>query len=360
MRGRPFPVPRERRPFEEGSELNDLRIGVVGTGAIGRKHIKRISESLKGGNVVAVSDVAADGARQVAEEYGARFVADGYELIAADDVDAVIVSSWDPTHKDYVMACLEQGKYVFCEKPLATDSAGCREIVDAEMALGKRLVQVGFMRRYDRGYRQLKEVIDSGEIGTPLIMHCAHRNANMGPQYEDDYMITQVAIHEIDIVQWLLSDTYDRVRVLLPRSAGATNGVYHDPQIVLIETANGVCIDVELFMNCQFGYDIRCQAVGEKGIASLSDPSYPEISRDFQRGSKVADGWEARFTDAYAVELQEWIDSVRSDRAAGPNSWDGYAASVTADALLRSRDIQDYCSVDLPERPDFYRDSSVR
>ena len=78
-------------------------------------------------------------------------------MIASDDIDAVVVTTLDPFHEQYVMAAIKAGKYVFCEKPLAPEADACKRIVEAEMATGKQLVQVGFMRRYDPGYGQLKK-----------------------------------------------------------------------------------------------------------------------------------------------------------------------------------------------------------
>ncbi|WP_170968935.1 Gfo/Idh/MocA family oxidoreductase, partial [Pseudomonas viridiflava] len=105
-------------------------------------------------------------------------------------VEAVPVCSWGATHEEYVLAAIAAGKPVFCEKPLAVTAAGCRHIVEAEIAGGKRLVQVGFMRPYDHGYRALKAVIDSGQIGEPLMLHCAHRNPRVGENYKTDMAIT--------------------------------------------------------------------------------------------------------------------------------------------------------------------------
>lgn len=335
--------------------MEELRIGVVGTGAIGRKHVRRITERLKGGKVVAVSDANLAGAQAVAAEYGAELFEDGGALIASPGVDAVIVTAWDPAHKEYVMDAVRAGKYVFCEKPLATTAADCREIVEAEQAGGKRLVQVGFMRRYDEGYRRMKEAVDGGFIGAPLMVHCAHRNASMDPEYEDDYMITQCCIHEIDLVKWLIDDEYESVRVLLPRSTKFTGRRLHDPQIAQIRTKKGVCIDVEIFVNCQFGYDIQCQVVGECGAVNLPDPSYLPYRKGAVRGAALCTNWEDRFVEAYNVELQEWIDATRAGRVDGPNAWDGYVAAVTADAMIRAREAGEGMPVDLPERPAFYR-----
>ena len=95
----------------------------------------------------------------------------GQELIEDPEVDAVVVASWGPTHEEYVLACIAAGKQVFCEKPLATTREACERILDAEVAAGQRLVMVGFMRRYDDGYRAMKAALDRGEIGAPLMFH---------------------------------------------------------------------------------------------------------------------------------------------------------------------------------------------
>ena len=102
----------------------------------------------------------------------------GEELIASDEVDAVLVTSIGPTHAEYVLACIAAGKPVMCEKPLAPTVPECEGILAAEVAHGKRLVIVGYMRRYDPGYRQVKGAWDAGTIGDALVLHNVHRNAH--------------------------------------------------------------------------------------------------------------------------------------------------------------------------------------
>jgi myo-inositol 2-dehydrogenase/D-chiro-inositol 1-dehydrogenase len=139
-----------------------VRIGVVGTGMIGRDHVRRLSRVLAGARVVAVTDVDAAAAAAVAAEYGSgeggasaiRVHASGQDVVADPEVDAVLVTSWGPTHEEYVLASIAAGKPVFCEKPLATTQEACLRILDAEVAAGRRLVQVGYMRRYDAAYRR--------------------------------------------------------------------------------------------------------------------------------------------------------------------------------------------------------------
>lgn len=143
-----------------------LGVGVIGTGMIGQDHIRRITQVLSGAEVVAVTDANAATAEQVAARLKRASVhPTGQELIRDDGVDAVLVCSWGPTHEEYVLAAIQAGKPVFCEKPLATTTKACRNIVEAEVAHGSRLVQVGFMRRYDAAYRALKDVVTRGEIG---------------------------------------------------------------------------------------------------------------------------------------------------------------------------------------------------
>src|SRR5581483_11404442 len=99
-----------------------LKIGVVGTGAIGQDHIRRISNTLSGAKIVAVTDVNAEQAHAVVknENLDAKVYENGHDVINSADVDAVIVTSWGPTHEEFVLASIAAGKPVFCEKPLAT------------------------------------------------------------------------------------------------------------------------------------------------------------------------------------------------------------------------------------------------
>ncbi len=147
-----------------------LNVGVIGVGMIGHDHIRRLTKVLAEANVVAVSDVNAAQAKDVAAHLpDAKAYPTEEELIEAKEVSAVIVTSWGPTHATYVLAAIKAGKPVFCEKPLADTERDCSAIIDAEVAFGRRLVQVGFMRRFDSQYRAMKETILSGAIGAPLI-----------------------------------------------------------------------------------------------------------------------------------------------------------------------------------------------
>lgn len=333
-----------------------LRIGVIGTGAIGRDHARRINQVLTGAKIVALSDVNAESAAGVKAEVApdAQIFATGEELIASPSVDAVLVTSWGATHEQYVLAALAAGKPCFCEKPLATTAEGARRIVDAETKVGKRLVQVGFMRRYDAGYRLLKQVVDT-QIGTPLMVHAAHRNPSVPEAYVTPMAIHDTLIHEIDVLRWLLNDDYVSAQVIFPRASAHTHPKLKDPQIVLLETAKGVRIDVEVFVNCRYGYDIQCQVVGEEGLASLPEPTAIVMRKDATLQNAIMTDWKQRFIDSYDVELQDFINAAVKGTAAGPTSWDGYVAAITSDACVMAQErTGEIVPISLPSRPALY------
>ncbi|MFC4563189.1 Gfo/Idh/MocA family oxidoreductase [Nocardiopsis mangrovi] len=331
-----------------------VNVGVIGAGMIGADHIRRLTTVVSGARVRAVTDIDAARAAAVADSVGARALPGDTEVIGAGDVDAVLVASWGAAHAESVLAAVAAGKPVFCEKPLATTAEDCLRIVDAEQRHGRRLVQVGFMRRYDPGYREMKRVIDAGDIGTPLMVHCAHRNATVPESYHSAMAAHDTAIHEIDAVRWLLSDEIVSAQVLTPRRTAHRFEHLQDPQIMLFETAGGARVDVEVFVNCQYGYDIQCEAVGETGTVRLPDPAQPAVRTAGRSATPVLQDWKERFTVAYDVEIQEWVDSVAAGAAGGPGSWDGYAAAMISDATVEALRSGRIVGTGIKARPDFY------
>ncbi|WP_342048095.1 Gfo/Idh/MocA family protein [Bacillus sp. OTU530] len=335
-----------------------LKIGVIGTGAIGREHIKRITNNLSGGKIVAVTDVNQESAKSAVEQFrlDAAIYPDDKALVADANVDAVLVTSWGPAHEQSVLAAIEAGKYVFCEKPLATTAEGCMRIVEAEMKHGKRLVQVGFMRRYDIGYVQLKEAIDSNYIGEPLMIRCVHRNPEVGDNYTTDMAINDTLVHEIDVLHWLINDDYKSVQVVFPKKTKHAAAHLQDPQLITLETNSGIIITAEVFVNCKYGYDIQCEVIGEEGVAYLPEFSGIATRKEAQFGTSILMDWKQRFIAAYDKELQDFMDSIKNTgEPNGPTSWDGYIAAVTADACVKSQQTGEKEFVVLADKPDFYK-----
>ncbi|MDO4174051.1 MAG: Gfo/Idh/MocA family oxidoreductase [Eubacteriales bacterium] len=316
-----------------------VRVGVIGAaGFIGSGHLHRLATAVDGAYPTAVYDVKRERLEPHAERYGVKIFDSADELIASEDVDAVLIASWDATHAAFTKQCIEAGKPVFCEKPLATTLEDCQSIVEAEKRAGKPLVQVGFMRRFDPDYRKIKEILRSGELGAPLMAHCISRTPKIASGFTDSMQVTNIAIHEIDVMRWLLDEPIVKGQMIYGRPTGFAEEGLHDPQLALMWSKSGCLIDVECAANSYYGYEIQCEIVCEKGTIRLPDPPAPIVRSRLLCATEVMDDWSERFPKAYQAELQHWIDVIRGLRTEyGPGSEDGYAACAVADAMIRSQ-----------------------
>jgi myo-inositol 2-dehydrogenase / D-chiro-inositol 1-dehydrogenase len=333
-----------------------VNVGVIGVGMIGKDHIRRLTHVIVGSRVVGVTDTDPDRAQEVADRLpSGRVHSTGQEVIDDGQVDAVLVASWGPTHEEYVLASIAAGKPVFCEKPLADTQEACLRIIDAEVAAGRRLVQVGYMRRYDPAYRALKDVVASGSIGAPLLVHSRHRNPSVPDHYTREMAITDTAVHDFDSVRWLLEEEITAATVLVPRR-NRHGGDLQDPLLILLETESSALVDVETSVNIQYGYDIQGEVVGEDGTAALGDSSPVVVRWDGTYSGRVPADWRERFDRAYDIELQEWIDTIAAGAdPTGPSSWDGYAAAVVSDAAVEALRSGTRTAVQLADKPDLYK-----
>ncbi|HEY2041388.1 MAG TPA: Gfo/Idh/MocA family oxidoreductase [Jatrophihabitans sp.] len=345
-----------------------LRVGVIGTGVMGSEHARLLNAVVSGVEVAALYDVDAERVARVAADIdGARRFDDPMVLIKDDLVDAVLIASSDATHAEFVLACIAAGKPVLCEKPLAPDTDGCLRIVAAEVDSGRRLVSVGFMRRYDPGYRQLRGQLDSGDLGRALMLHCTHRN-QQAPNVPTAALISGSAVHEIDIARWLLADELVAVTVHRPRR-GAVAGDTQDPLFLVFESATGILVDVEVYVNAGYGYDVRCELLADQGAVCLDAPP-PTLTRlRSSAGRSVPADWRPRFAEAYRLELQDWVDTLTAarkgfaDRNAAPelatawrgaSGWDGYVATAVAEAGIRALHSGVREQITLSDKPDLY------
>ena len=313
-----------------------VNVGVIGVGMIGQEHIRRLTTTVPGANVVAVSDVDEARAREAALLLSGAKVYDlGEDLILARRVEAVIVTSWGPTHAAFVLAAIKAGKPVFCEKPLATTEADCSAIVDAEAAFGRRLVQVGFMRRFDPQYLAMKETIASGAIGAPLIFQSGHRNASVPAHYTGDMALTDTAVHDIDIARFLLDDEPAAISVRAPRRNSRAGDVA-DPLMTLIDMRSGALVAIETSVHVAYGYDIRGEVIGESGAVSLAERNDIVVKANGAFMGRVPADWRERFAPAFDAEFRAFVAAASEGRAVGPSAWDGYVATVASSAGVKA------------------------
>ncbi|WP_329549499.1 Gfo/Idh/MocA family oxidoreductase [Streptomyces sp. NBC_01356] len=335
------------------SEL--LGVAVLGAGHMGADHIRRIDRVVGGARVAAVADPDTGRAKDVVTGIdGVSVHADATAALDAPGVQAVLIASPGPAHEEALLAAFARGLPVLCEKPMVPDSAGALRVVEAEARLGRRLVQVGFMRRYDAEYQRLKSLLDSGRLGRPLMLHCTHRNVSSPPGFTTAMLVNSSVSHEIDAARWLLDQELTAVTVLRPRSSSHAPEGLVDPQLVLFETAEGALVDVEIFVNSGFGYQVRCEAVCESGSARIGDEHTMVVTTAGGAYEEVAQDYLVRFADAYDREVQAWVDATRAGRVTGPSAWDGYASSAVAEAGVRAQESGGRVTVELAPRPELY------
>jgi len=306
-----------------------VNVGVIGAGMIGTTHAHRLNSVIAGSNVTAVTDVDTERATALAADVAAVATADAAELIRRDDVDAIVIATPGFTHAGYVLDALSVGKPMLCEKPLATKIEDAEAIVAAEAEIGKRLIQVGFMRRFDPGYLEVKAAIDSGQIGEPLMAHMFHRNAEVPPGFKDEEVMNDSWSHEVDITRFLFDDEIAAVSHYFAKTTPNAPEGMHDPRVLVMEMRSGALILAEAYISNTFAYDVRCEVVGSSGTAELATP---RLSRITTRG-KISDAidltWDQRFGDTFRVELQAWVDSLLAGGPAiGPSAWDGDAVTI--------------------------------
>jgi myo-inositol 2-dehydrogenase/D-chiro-inositol 1-dehydrogenase len=332
-----------------------LRIGLVGTGTIGRTHIERINTKLQGGKVTACADPASEFGMKIAEQFGIRGYADPADMINDPEIDAVICTAADEYHEEYVLESVKARKFVFCEKPLAPKADVCKRIVKAEIAAGRKFVQVGFVRRYDKGYQQLKEAIDSGKYGLPLLLHCAHRNPSVPESWNDGMTTEKSLVHEMDVLRWLLGEDYSSAEVRYGKSTRRGSASLHDPRILILTTKSGVLIDVESFVNNHNDYDIKCEIVCEDAVLNIPKPCYISVNQGAFTGQAMHTDCYQRFDDAYDDEIRAWIGASKDSLAEGPDAWDGYVCQVTAEAASKAEEAQTIVEIVYEETPALYK-----
>ena len=316
---------------------DDLRIAVLGVGMMGAFHVDALSKRVRGARVAVVNDFLVDKAEEVAGKVGARVEADPIAAINDPEVDAVLIATPGAAHAEQLTACLDRGIPVLCEKPLTTDIASAYASVQKEKALGKQLIQVGFMRRFDPEYVALRNLIAGGRLGNPLIVHCTHRNPAVDDHFNSEYMIRDSVVHEVDSVRFLLGQELISVEVIKGAATSSAPHGTHDPMLVIFETESGAIVTDEIFVRTGVAYEVRTEVAGEKGSALIGlDQNLQVKSPDGRWGGAITPSFVERFGQAYDIELQRWVDAAKAGTIDGASAWDGYAAVAVCEAGVLS------------------------
>lgn len=336
--------------------MTDLAIGVIGTGGMGTRHAQNIHRHVAGARVAGLYDLDQARAQHVAAEVGgAQVFGHPQELIQAGSIDAVVIVSPDPTHAEFAHACLRAVKPVLCEKPLATTIADAQSIVEAEQALGRRLISVGFMRRFDPQHVAVQQAVAAGQVGRPILFKGVHRNPKAPPHLPGPIVITNSAIHDLDSTRWLLGQEVTEVWVRGARTHDIFSAETLDMLLFQMTMTNGCLATIECSVAVEYGYEVLAEIVGSAGTALTASPATAVVRAAEAQAVAVPQSHLDRFQAAFVPEMIDWVRSVQTGQPfAGASAWDGYMASLVADACIQSLQSGAPTRVPTPEKPALY------
>jgi myo-inositol 2-dehydrogenase/D-chiro-inositol 1-dehydrogenase len=183
------------------------------------------------------------------------------------------------------------------------------------------------------------------------MFHCLHRNVSAPAWFDTKMAMTNSAVHEFDIARWLLDDELTSVEAHAPGIAELAAG---SPVFLVLSSARGLLVTIEVFNNAGYGYDVRGELVCEKGTVALRQPASIEANAALARTIAYPADWRPRFADAYRLQLNSWVNSLVAGNAEGASAWDGYAASAVAGAGVRSLAQGRAMAIELVETPPLY------
>lgn len=328
-----------------------LRIGVIGTGRMGRQHALNIDEAVAGASLAAVMDVDVDRCAPISDATGCVVFDDANALIASDAVDAVVIASPDATHAELALRCIEHGKPALVEKPLAEEVADAAAVVEREMSGQQRLLQVGFVRHYDADHLALHDAVRGGAIGRPLLFRGWHRNPPDSPPPSSVEVLVGAAIHDLDSARWLLSQEIIEVTARGTVVHPEMTDQLHLQIITLVMSGGGLGV-IEVNKDAALGYEVGVEIVGSAGL--VSTPPHQNLKAKGQGVGDQSAEWSAWFADAYVAEVQAWSRSAAQGTADGPSAWDGYRSLAAARAAVESLQRGVPVTIDDLPTPTFY------
>lgn len=322
---------------------------------MGADHARIVSEDLPGATLQVVCDASPERGRKVAEDCGAADVSsDPIATIRRGDVDAVLIASPDETHAPLSLAAIEAGKPILCEKPLSQSSKECLGVTDAEVSRGRQFVQLGFMRRFDPSYRDMKAMLDDGALGKAVMMHNFHRNVEAPANFTGQMAITNSAPHEFDVARFVLGIDYKAISVFQPTGIDASKT--GAPVFMVLETNKGQIVNIEINNNAAYGYDVRGELIGEQGSIFLNAPVHTRHNGQLMSYERYAADWRPRFAEAYRLQNKAFLTFVRTGvfSAIASDAWDGYCAALVAEAGVEALQTGERVTIAMTDKPSLY------
>ena len=321
-----------------------LNLGLIGAGRIGRVHAQNLQRRISGARVILVADPVEEAARRAADDFGIKFaVADYQTVLQSPAVDAVVICSATHTHATITMQAAAAGKHIFCEKPLDFSLGVIDQVLAAVQQAGVKL-QMGFNRRFDPNFVRVRQAVANGEIGAPHLMHIISRDPGPPPPAyikSSGGMFLDMTVHDFDMARFLLGqevvEVYAAAGVLVDPAIGQLGDI--DSALVTLKFADGALAVIDNSRQAVYGYDQRVEILGSAGSISTGNiyPNSATISTAtaIQRDLPLNFFME-RYTESYVVEMQAFVDAVRSDTPVPATGGDARAATALALAAMQS------------------------
>lgn len=320
-----------------------VNLAVIGTGRMGSVHARNIVRQIPGVNLSAVCDIRLEVAQAVAAELGIqRVVRDYNELLADPSIEAVLIATNTPTHPAILKDCARAGKHIFCEKPLGLDLREIDDALDVVDASGVKL-QVGFNRRFDKSFQRVHQIVASGEIGRPCIIHIVARDPESpSVEYLKDCggMFLDMTIHDFDMARFQLGEVeelYTIGNILLTPEIAKFGDL--DTTIVSLKFANGAIGTIDNSRQAVYGYDQRLEILCSDGVAMANNESETTLykgDRDGFHSARLPHFFMDRYAPCYVEEVRQFIECVRDDTPTPVNGNDGRMAVVLGLAAWKS------------------------
>jgi scyllo-inositol 2-dehydrogenase (NAD+) len=325
--------------------MQKLGVGVLGVGEMGKRHAENLRRLVPEAKLVAIADVAAQRAKQVAEELEIDHAyASLDEMVQNKDIQAVVIATPDKFHAQAIRTAAAAGKDILCEKPLALTMEDAHNALK-EVAKARVRLQVGFMRHYDPAYVAAKKRIEAGEIGTPVIFKSLGRDKDEPPiaAYQSNIngmLFYTNSIHDFDLARWLMQDEVVEVQTYTTVAIRPELAKYNDvvAGVVNLKYAHGAIGNIESYAQAIYGYDVRTEIVGSKGSIFVGTLDKTPATFLAAHGSSrnLADHFLSQFVDAYLIEVRDFVQTMLSDKAPKVTGEDGLRALEIAVAAENS------------------------
>jgi myo-inositol 2-dehydrogenase/D-chiro-inositol 1-dehydrogenase len=323
-----------------------LHIGIIGAGRIGRVHAETLAFRLPDAKVVAITDVNRQAAQEVAAHCCIERVTESSAEIFADArIEAVLICSSTDTHADLIVQAANAGKHIFCEKPIAHSLGQIDRALAAVKDAGVQL-QIGFNRRFDANFARVRQAVVSGEIGAPSRLHIISRDPAPPPLAYvrvSGGMFVDMTIHDFDMARFLIGDEVEEIYtaggVLIDPAIGQAGDV--DTALIVLRFRNGVIGAIDNSRKAVYGYDQRVEILGSEGKIETGN-CYPNQAL-VSNGKNVykdlpLNFFMERYTESFARELHSFVSAVRENRPTEVTGMDGRIPVLMALAARKSYD----------------------